>query len=124
MEPQETTPPPETQETMVSKSGPNLKLIAIISAVVLIVIIAFIGILAGLSMLRRPLPVTPLPTPVPTPIPSEIEVIQKANPKYASDSALLDLKNNLKELSKQIGMANFFEPELSSPNIDLKIEIR
>ena len=123
--PQPVTPTPQPQQAgpEVPKKKLSPLLIAGIAGAVFIVLLAIIGIIVGLSIIRNSTPVTPTPSETPTPIPSVIEIVPVQNPKYASDSAFLKLRDDLKSLNQQIGTANFFEPEIAPPSINLKIQI-
>ncbi len=124
---QETQNPPvqETQPVKPEKKKLPLPLVGVIAGTVIIILIAFIGILAGISILKRPAPMQTLITPVPTIIPTTtITIVPNTNSKYASDAAFLKLREDLKTLNQEIGTVNFFEPEISPPNIDLNIQIK
>ncbi len=121
----ETTPTPiaEQPSPQVLKKRSMLPFV-LIGGFVVLILFAIIGIVVGLSILRSPQTTTPQETPTPTPVPTVIEIITNQNPKYASDSALINLRDQLRNLSAEIGGANFFEPEISAPNIDLNLEIK
>lgn len=104
----------------------DFKLLAIIAGVILLVLGIITGIIVGLSLVLGRQNITPNPTPIPTApaTPTIVDIFPHANPKYASDSALLEIKENLQSLNQQISTANFFEPEISPPNLDLAIEIK
>lgn len=120
MEP-ETKPP--SVEPEVSKRKTILPFILIGGGIIFLVLLAIVGIIVGLSFLKAA-PNTPLLiTQTPTPVPTIIEVISNPNPKFASDSGFLKMRDDLKSLNAEIGSANFFEPEISPPNIDLNLKI-
>lgn len=112
--------PPEAKP--IKKFNPLL--LVLIGGVVILVLFAIIGIVVGISMLRSPAPVQITPTTTPVVSETPLEVLPNPNPKYASDSAFLQIRDQLKSLNQEISTANFFEPEISSPNIDLNIEIK
>lgn len=117
---QEQSPVPVTP---VKKPFP-IKILAIGAGVFVIILMALVGIIVAISLLRAPVQVQPEIKITPTPVLEIVEIFPTANPKYASDSALLEIRENLKVLNQQIGSANFFEPEISPPSIDLNIEIK
>lgn len=104
----------------------DFKLLALIAGAILLVLGIITGIIVGLSLIRGQQNTTPNPTPIPTmpATPTIVDIFPNANPRHASDSALLEIKANLQALNQQISTANFFEPEISPPNIDLTIEIK
>lgn len=62
----------------------------------------------------------------PSPLPKVEEFITpppKISP-YATDSGILKLRGDLQKLRADIDSIDIFEPQLSSPNIDLNISIK
>lgn len=107
-------PPVETK-------GDTKLLTYIVIALGALVVLAVIGIIVGINLLlnSRIKPVTPPPvkeeiTPTPTP---------QANYKYASEAAVIKLKNDLKKLNAQIGSTDYFETEILPPSLDSEIKI-
>ena len=56
--------------------------------------------------------------PSPTPI-SELTTTPSA---YATDSAILRIKNNLQEIEKELGATDLYESGLLPPVLDMKVE--
>lgn len=122
--PVEAAPTPATPPVAKPVKKFNPLLLVLIGGGVVLILFAIIGVIVGLSLLRNPAPVQVTPTPTPVVSEMPIDVLPNPNPKYASDSAFLQIRDQLKALNQEISTANFFEPEISSPNIDLNIEIK
>lgn len=61
------------------------------------------------------------------PAPPKAEEFVAPPPKispYATDSGILKLRSDLQKLRADIDSVDIFEPQLSSPNIDLNISIK
>lgn len=96
-------------------------ILAGISGLILITLITLIVL--GAKLLISNLPVF-VPTPPPAP---KIEEFVPPPPKispYATDSGILKLRSDLQKLRSDIDSIDIFEPQLSSPNIDLNINIK
>lgn len=81
-----------------------------------------------LIVLGAKLLISNLPVFVSTPAPvTKIEEFVAPPPKispYATDSGILKLRSDLQKLRSDIDSIDIFEPQLSSPNIDLNISIK
>lgn len=110
-------PPPP-----IIKPKTNLLPLYIAGGIIVFILITAVLLVMGLSLIKKavPVPIAPKPTPPAPPV----ESVTPTNPKYASDSALLKLRDDAKNLGTQIDSVDLFEPQLSSPNIDLNLNIK
>lgn len=87
--------------------------------VILILATSFLLSIATILYLRPWLnftPPQPLPTLPPTPVPTSMPVSP-----FATDSAILELKLKLKDLSSQIDQTDMDETDLLPPSLDLNV---
>jgi cytoskeletal protein RodZ len=102
---------------------PKLKKGKLILIVVLI-ILAVALLISGLIILSNQQPATtnnnqqPSPTPTPTP-----EYVTNPSP-YATDSAILEIEENIKSLEKHLQETDLKETGLTPPIIDLNVSFK
>lgn len=94
---------------------------AIGGGVILLLLIVISALAYGLSLLSNLFRYTS-PPPEATPAP-QVEVKPIA-PKFASDSAILDLRDRLGQIRKDVDSADLIEPQISPPALDLNISIK
>lgn len=87
------------------------------SFVLILILIMGVGVHLLVSSLKRPTPVSPLPR-------EEDVAITPVSSKFASDAAVLNLSDRLRELAEEIDAVDLVEPQLSPPSLDLNIEIK
>lgn len=121
------TPPPMKTQTMIPGSGDSLPrpqnwLPWIIGAAILgLIIIVFIGISVGIAIIRSAFQYTPPPPATP---PAPEVTIKPAGGKYASDSGVLKLRDDLKTIRQAIDSIDLIEPQIAPPALDLNINIK
>lgn len=94
---------------------------AIGGGVILLLLIVILALSYGLSLLSNLFRYTP-PPPEPPSAP-QVEVKPIA-PKFASDSAVLDLRDRLAKIRKNVDSVDLIEPQIAPPALDLSISIR
>jgi hypothetical protein len=90
------------------------------AALLMLLVVVFIGISVGLSIIRSAFKYTP-PTLPPAPAP-EI-TITPVSSKFATDAGVLKLRDDLKKISQSIDTVDLIEPQISPPALDLEIKI-
>jgi len=99
----------------------NYLLYIIAGALVVLIIMAVIGVVVGTALIvnfqrnLKPVATTKVePTPTLTPLPGK---------KYASDSAVVKLRDELIKLRTEIDTMDYFEAQIVPPSLDSKIRI-
>lgn len=96
-------------------------LVIILVVVVFILMVVVTGVLIGVAMILSASKSTPAPVPAP--------VVQTITPptaqvsKFASDSGLLKIRDDLKTLQSKIDTMDLFEQQITPPTLDLNISI-
>ncbi len=90
-------------------------------AIVAFLLIIIIGVIVGASIIGSLFHYTPAPPPPPPPPEVTVKPIIS---RFASDSAILDLRDQLKTISKSIDSVDLIEPQISPPALDLNINIK
>ena len=123
-EPSMVTPSTPAGLTEGVKKGKNLMPFFIGGGVILFLGLAISGIIFGLSLVNKPtLDVKKEPGPVTEENPVVPLVPTTSRSRFASDAGVLKLRDGLKELSVDLDTVNFFEPEITPPDIDLNLKI-
>lgn len=86
---------------------------AVVLALIIIGVNLIINSSKNLTQAPAPAPVVEAPTPTVT-----------FHSKFATDSGVLKLQTDLTQLQSDIDTVDLFEPQLASPNLDLKISIQ
>ena len=117
-----------TNNNQLAKDLPNIEtksdtklLSLIIGGLAVLIMLAVIGIIVGVRLLINSRQNRPVTTPVsqqPTPTPTITQIS-----KYASDSAVMKLKNDLSNLGSQIDSTDYFETQILPPSLDSQIKI-
>jgi len=118
------TPPPLKTATMiptpVSPTPKNWLPLIIGGAIVLLLLILIIGISVGLALIKSAFQYTPPPIVTQAPV----ITIAPVSSKYATDSGVLKLRDDLKTISQSIDSVDLFEPQINPPALDLSISIK
>lgn len=102
--------------------GRNKTVLIIIFSTVLFLAIVAVGLYVGFSLISKPAKITPIPIVEPPPPPAQI--IPAVPSKFASDSALLKIREDLKKTQGDIDTVDLFDAQISPPSIDLGIQIQ
>lgn len=121
------TPPPMKTQTMIPGSNlpsqPNKNWLPWVvgAAILVLVIIIFVGVSVGIAIIKSAFQFTP-PPPVTPPAPQVS--IKPVSGKYASDSGVLKLRDDLKTIRQSIDSVDLMEPQINTPALDLSINIK
>lgn len=128
MDNQNQTPPPVAPNVPLDDAPPVVKpkrdmtIFFIAGGVIIFLIIIIVFLILGLSLLRRPKSAsnttaptvtTPPPAPAPPPPPG----------KFASDSAILKIRDEMKAVKVSIDSMDLFDAQIAPPNLDFSIKI-
>lgn len=113
--------PPPKPSAPPAKPPRNYTLWLFIAGIVIFIIVVSLALIVGssifLSLLKPPA------QPQPEPAAPVIMVTPKIESKFASDSAVLQIRDSAKSLQTDIDSVDLVEPELSPPSLDLNIRI-
>lgn len=112
-------PPPPV---VVAKTKVNKTIYFIIGGIVLFILIIVTGLYVGFSLISKPVKV--VPTPIVTPPPPPVVEVPRIPSKFASDSALLKIREDIKKTQADIDTVDLFDAQISPPTIDLGIQIQ
>lgn len=84
-----------------------------LSLLVVIILLYFISILANIIRNRRP----SKPAPTPTPVASNTPAPTSAPSRYASDSGVLKIDQDVRDLDKDLNNINFHDQDLRMPDV-------
>lgn len=101
------------EETLLSKKG------LIISWTIIFVLYGLIFVLSNIKRLQEEKRLAQLPSPSPTPA----EEIYTPS-VYATDSAVLAIDEDLKNLEKELLETDLYEASLYPPVLDMKVEFK
>lgn len=94
----------------------------IIAGVVIFILIIITGLIVGFSLIAKPVKTKPIP--IDTPPPSPVVIVPKVPSKFATDSGLLKIRDELKKTQGDIDTVDLYDAQISPPNIDLGIQIQ
>lgn len=103
--------------------SPDKKLLILaIVAIVILLTTTIAAVTATVIVLRQK---APAPAPVTsTPESAPITTPPSQPSKFATDTGLLKLRDDIKNLSGRVDSVDLFEPEITPPNLDLNIKIQ
>lgn len=114
---------PVAQKLAPTVTVPSSKTIYfLIGLLVVLILAALAGIILGTSLILRYQKQT-LPPP-PAPIEASPSAVPSGIKKYASDSAVLKVKEDVRTLQSEISSMDYFQTEISPPVIDSNIQIQ
>lgn len=114
-------PPTVSQQMPTVSQGVPKSMLLIIVAVVLVLMVVVTGVLIGVALILSSTKNTP--APVPTVIEQPITPPAAKVSKFASDSGLLKIRDDLKTWQTKIDTMDLFEQQITPPSLDLNISI-
>lgn len=124
--PENLTPPtpsiPIDPPPPVVKPKKDATTLIIIGAIVFLVFVILATLIIGFTLLTRPhTPVVPPPPPTAQPT---APINPQPSSKFASDSALLKIRDNLKAIRTSVDSLDLFDAQISPPDIDTNIHVK
>lgn len=94
--------------------------LAIGAVIIVLLLILIVGISAGIALIKSAFQATPSPAPRPAPV----VTIAPVSNRFATDSGVLKLRDDLKAISQSIDAVDLMEPQINPPALDLSINIK
>lgn len=94
---------------------------AIGGSLLILVIIIIVGITVGIAVIKSAFQFSSTPQAT---IKAPEVTIKPVSSKYASDSAVLKLNEDLKIIRQSIDTVDLMEPQINTPALDLNINIK
>lgn len=117
-------PLPDNNIEPIPKKKPLNYTLWLISGVVGLMFAAVLAlIIIGVNLITSSTKNTPVPASRPVEI-TQAEPLPVKRSRFATDSAILKLQQDLRVLRQDIDSTDLFESQLSAPNIDLDITIK